>query len=123
MRKNSISSYKIAATYIGTVVGAGFASGQEILQFFVYHGKKGILGLLIVTLLFVFYGNAILFLGNCFRASSYKRVVFVIAGGIALISSRVGFANLVHYLYPIAGYGGIILLLSITCKINNCRKM
>jgi len=82
LRKNSISSYKIAAIYIGTVVGAGFASGQEILQFFVYHGKKGILGLLIVTLLFVFYGNAIFFLGNCFRASSYKKVVFEIAGPI-----------------------------------------
>lgn len=40
---NSIgmASFKIALTFVGTVVGAGFASGQEILQFFVRHGGRG----------------------------------------------------------------------------------
>ncbi|EGD49885.1 hypothetical protein TheetDRAFT_3307 [Thermoanaerobacter ethanolicus JW 200] len=33
MIRKEISAFKVAATYIGTVVGAGFASGQEILQF------------------------------------------------------------------------------------------
>ncbi|HEX3032027.1 MAG TPA: hypothetical protein VHS59_07255 [Bacillota bacterium] len=34
-------SWQIAATYIGTVVGAGFASGQETLQFFLLPSVYG----------------------------------------------------------------------------------
>ena len=30
MGKKNITSLKVAAAYIGTVVGAGFATGQEI---------------------------------------------------------------------------------------------
>lgn len=34
MNRKGVSTLKVAATYIGTVVGAGFATGQELLQFF-----------------------------------------------------------------------------------------
>ena len=34
MKNTGVSTLKVAAAYIGTVVGAGFATGQEILQFF-----------------------------------------------------------------------------------------
>lgn len=80
MSKNGISTFKVAATYIGTVIGAGFASGQEILQFFVYHGINGIIGILIAIFIFVFYGYIILRLGNRLNASSYKKVIMK-AGG------------------------------------------
>jgi uncharacterized membrane protein YkvI len=39
MNKKSVSTLKVAATYIGTVVGAGFATGQELLQFFSKFGS------------------------------------------------------------------------------------
>lgn len=39
--KNNVSTFKVAATYIGTVVGAGFATGQEVLQFFNRFGAMG----------------------------------------------------------------------------------
>jgi len=42
MKKNTMSTFKIAATYIGTIVGAGFATGQETLQFFAPFGITGI---------------------------------------------------------------------------------
>ena len=32
---------KVAATYIGTVVGAGFATGREIVEFFTVNGLYG----------------------------------------------------------------------------------
>lgn len=44
----------IAGTYVATVIGAGFASGQEILSFFVIYGRNSILGLLIVLFMFTF---------------------------------------------------------------------
>ncbi|SNX55049.1 hypothetical protein [Thermoanaerobacterium sp. RBIITD] len=75
MSKKDLSVFSIAATYIGTVVGAGFASGQEVLQFFGYHGVKGFIGLLIAAIIFVVYGYIILLLGNMLNATSHYEVI------------------------------------------------
>ncbi|MBU5676316.1 hypothetical protein KQI88_07795 [Alkaliphilus sp. MSJ-5] len=57
-RRQSI--YTLASVYIGTVIGAGFASGQEIFQFFGKYGWQGILGVIIVTILFSLLGVLVL---------------------------------------------------------------
>ena len=44
--------YRVAATAVACVLGAGFVSGQEMWQFFVSFGKIGIVGLAIAVLLF-----------------------------------------------------------------------
>ena len=75
MKKNGVSTWKIAATYIGTVVGAGFATGQEILQFFVRFGKPGLLGILLAAVLFVFFGSVIMGLGNRLNARSHLEII------------------------------------------------
>lgn len=71
---------KIAATYIGTVVGAGFASGQEVLKFFAYFGYKGIIGGLITTFLFAVLGTFIMYLGFKINASSYEDLLIYVMG-------------------------------------------
>ena len=73
--KRSISTFKVAATYIGTVVGAGFASGQEILQFFSIFGLNGFFGLLIVSMLFVIFGYIIMNLGCELKSTSYLSII------------------------------------------------
>lgn len=70
-----INVFKVAATYIGTVVGAGFASGQEVLQFFSAYGMSGIWGIALATLLFFFFGYTILLIGKALRVKSYVEVV------------------------------------------------
>ncbi|MHB8170439.1 MAG: YkvI family membrane protein [Thermincolia bacterium] len=75
MANEKISTFKVAATYIGTVVGAGFASGQEVLQFFGYLGLGGILGLIVVAVLFAFFGFIVLDLGRRLQAKSHVEVV------------------------------------------------
>jgi uncharacterized membrane protein YkvI len=67
--------FSIAAAYIGTVVGAGFASGQEVLRFFTAHGVWGICGIVISTLLFFFVGYTALLLGRRLSARSHMEVV------------------------------------------------
>lgn len=57
MKKNWI---KIAAIYIGTVIGAGFASGREIVDFFAIYGRKGIWGVYIAGFLFSIIGSLLL---------------------------------------------------------------
>jgi uncharacterized membrane protein YkvI len=57
MDKNSL---KLSFIYIGTVIGAGFASGREIIEFFGIYGYKGILGVILAGILFSFIGAFIL---------------------------------------------------------------
>lgn len=75
MREKRITAFQVAGTYIGTIVGAGFASGQEILQFFVSFGLWGIGGLAVITVLFIYFGYIIMDLGWKLDASSHLPIV------------------------------------------------
>ena len=47
--------FKVALCIIGTLIGAGFASGQEIMSFFIVYGKKSLWGLVIFGVLLALY--------------------------------------------------------------------
>ncbi len=51
---------KIAFVYIGLIIGAGFASGREILEYFNLASSTNFSGILIATALFVFIAYIIL---------------------------------------------------------------
>lgn len=55
--------------YIGALIGAGFASGQEILTFFVKYGKWGFLGVILAAVAFGIFAQYI-------TDSAYKRKCF-----------------------------------------------
>ena len=44
--------FKVTFVIIGTIIGAGFASGQEILIFFNNYGFYGLIGLIFSIILF-----------------------------------------------------------------------
>lgn len=47
-----ISWFAVSLTYVGAVVGAGFASGQEVYQFFARYGVDGVVGVCLAGVLF-----------------------------------------------------------------------
>ena len=51
---------RIAGAYVAYVIGSGFATGQEIVQFFTVYGIKGIAGMLVCTVLFAAMGSTLL---------------------------------------------------------------
>lgn len=73
-------TFQISATYIGTVIGAGFASGQEIVQFFTMFGSKGIVGILLTGLMFCWLGVKILLISNRIGAKCYQDLVCHLCG-------------------------------------------
>lgn len=75
-------TFKVAATYMGTVVGAGFASGQESLQFFTAYGRYGFWGLGLATVLFCAYGMTVLELGRRLGARSQREVLVHACGPV-----------------------------------------
>lgn len=51
------ASWRIGFAYAGIIVGAGFSTGQEVLQFFASHGLISILGIIIAALILMFAGR------------------------------------------------------------------
>jgi len=70
----------ISMTYVGAIVGAGFATGQEVLKFFSFFGPYSNLGILIAASLFSIFGSIILLYGNKLNANSYQEVLTYICG-------------------------------------------
>lgn len=52
--------FTVAFSYTAALVGAGFASGQEIISFFVRYGKAGLWGILISAVLFGVFAAVVL---------------------------------------------------------------
>lgn len=73
---------KIASAFIGVIVGAGFASGQEILQYFTSFGLLGILSALVSTALFAMLGMILVRLGSHTQTTSHKEIIYDICGPI-----------------------------------------
>lgn len=65
------TSFQVAATYVGAVMGAGFASGQEIQQFFARFGAWGLLGIVVSAILFAWLGWVMLDLQEKWKISTY----------------------------------------------------
>ncbi len=72
--------FRVAATYVGTVVGAGFASGQETLRFFAAYGRLGLVGVAVATLLFCALGVIIMDLGHRLRARTHREILHHLCG-------------------------------------------
>lgn len=71
---------KLASAFIGIIVGAGFASGQEILQYYTSFGLLGIVGGIIATALFAFLGMVLMLIGSKTKTSSHKDAIYTISG-------------------------------------------
>ncbi|NLM38222.1 MAG: hypothetical protein GX202_08870 [Firmicutes bacterium] len=70
----------VAFIYIGTVVGAGFASGQEIWFFFSRYRGYGTLGLLLSGVAFAFLGVKAMEWGRRIETGSYRDFFTAIIG-------------------------------------------
>ncbi|MET3576886.1 hypothetical protein ACFFIY_07915 [Bhargavaea ullalensis] len=71
---------KIAGAFVGVIVGAGFASGQEVLQYFTSFGYKGTIAAVVATALFAYLGMILTNIGSRLKADSHKTAIYEISG-------------------------------------------
>ena len=64
----------IALAFIGLLVGAGFATGQEVVQYFTAFGLNGVWGIIIAGIVMTLAGTVFLQLGSYFHASEHNAV-------------------------------------------------
>ena len=55
---------KYAGAYIAFEIGSGFATGQEILQFYTSYGTMGIAGAIVSMILFSWAGGSLMKIGH-----------------------------------------------------------
>lgn len=70
----------IAATFVGTVVGAGFASGREVWQFFSIHGWMGFAGIGLTIVIMGLAVGEIFKIGSIIKTESYQEFLAYIIG-------------------------------------------
>ena len=77
-----MKSLKMGSAFVGIIVGAGFASGQEVLQYFTSHGYMGTIAAILATALYAYLGMSLTRLGSRMKTTSHKEAIFGISGKI-----------------------------------------
>lgn len=95
---------RIAGAYVAWVMGSGFATGQEILQFFTSYGYYSFVLLGINLAGFLLIGPAILSAGNAHRGDpSYNHFVYFCGRRLGAFYS---------WFLPVSLFAGMIILIS-----------
>ena len=72
--KDFYGAFQIAFVYVGTVIGAGFATGKEIVEFFTQYGFIGFAGIMLSGYLFIIMGTKTMKLAIKLKAQSYEEL-------------------------------------------------
>lgn len=110
MFKNFIMYFKIAAVFVGTIVGAGLASGQEITQFFTTYGYKSFIGLIICLIFYIFSSYIIISISIKYSLNSYKDLIVLVSPGFLgkVTNIITGFFLISSSAIILAGSGALI---------------
>lgn len=94
---------QVAFTYIGTIVGAGFATGQEILQFFTIYGRYGSMTIVLSALLFIWLGTKMMLAAQTIHATSFEDL------NRDLFGRRVGTWISIFFMFILFGISSVML--------------
>lgn len=121
--------FQAATVFIGTIVGAGLASGQEITQFFSTYGFASFYGLIICAVFYIIVSSVIVSISLKYNLGSYTDFInlvspgffgkitdyltsFFLVSGAAIILA--GSGALLYQYFGIPRFVGIILMAVVT---------
>lgn len=100
---------KVVSVIIGAMIGAGFASGQEIYLFFFSYGKEGLIGLIISCAIIGFVTYKTLKIANDNNIRTYKDFLDIIIKrnekAKDIINNIVNIFLLVSFFIMVSGFG------------------
>jgi len=110
MTEENKNIIKVACIYATSVIGAGFASGQEIMQFFSGYKAGGFYGILLAGVIFSAVGVVVLETVYRQRIRNYEEFVFPIFGWIPgwILEVSVTVFMLCLYVIMVAGAGNVL---------------
>ncbi|MCD2138763.1 YkvI family membrane protein [Salinicoccus halitifaciens] len=104
MSSGQKDAIKIGFAYVGVVLGAGFSTGQEILQFFTNFGMMSFATVILSALVIMFIGRQAAKLGHRMEAESHLEPIKLLFG------DRLG--TVVDYILIFFLYGVMIIMLA-----------
>lgn len=75
LKKDLIKIFQIAAVFIGTIVGAGLASGKEITEFFTMFGPISFLFIPLCGAFYIVIGNILAKIASVYKLNSYSDAI------------------------------------------------
>lgn len=75
MGRRKLTALNITFLYVGTLMGAGFASGREIWQFFGVFGEKSVPAILIVMVCFMLFGMMTVKISQQLETSDIGKII------------------------------------------------
>lgn len=101
---------KVACIYATSIIGAGFASGQEIMQFFSIYRTGGFYGILLAGILFAVVGSIVLEKVYLERIRNYEEFLFPTFGWLTgwILELAVTLFMLCLFCIMIAGSGDVL---------------
>lgn len=124
--------FQVSAVFIGTIVGAGLASGQEITQFFTIYGYKSFIGIILCCFIYITVGYVIIDISLKYNLRSYDALIKLVSPGflgnitnifttIFLISGSAiilaGSGALINQYFRVSKWLGIIIMLTVAIII------
>lgn len=102
---------KLSSAFIGVVIGAGFASGQEILQYITSFGLLGTIGAIIATALFAYLGMVLMQIGSRTKTISHRDAIYKISG------NKLG--SVIDYIIIFTLFGvGVVMIAGAGANLN-----
>lgn len=102
-----VNAFGIAMTFVGVIVGAGFATDQELLQFFGGFGSKGLIGIIIAGIFFAIYASLTMLVARRLNSDNYNLIV--VPGGnkvfMVFVDVAMGFLMLLIFCIMVVGAG------------------
>ena len=81
--KNELSKiFQVAVVFIGTIVGAGLASGQEIKEFFTSYGVVSFFGIIVCGVFYIILGSIVSKISIKYKLNSYGDVIKIVSPNI-----------------------------------------
>lgn len=79
MEKKLGQIFQIAAVFIGTIVGAGLASGKETTQFFTSYGYKSFIGILFCGIFYIALCSIVTKISSAHNLKSYSELMYTVS--------------------------------------------
>lgn len=93
-----------AGSYVATIIGSGFATGQEIMQFFSFYGLAGLMGAVVSLIIFAFLGAESLERGRLVKPKDSMKIYTLYTG------KYVG--KFLDYFVPFFLFGVFVVMIS-----------
>ena len=79
MKKDFLKIFQVAVVFIGTIVGAGLASGKEITEFFTSFGIQSFVGIILCGLFYIFMVTMLSKISLKHKLNSYSELINIIS--------------------------------------------